>query len=81
MLTDAKIANLKPQPEKRVRKYDAGGLYVEIAPSGRRWWRWKYRFAGKEKRISLGVYPEVSLKEARDLRDDARRLLRDGIDP
>jgi integrase len=81
MLTDARIANLKPQPEKRVRKYDAGGLYVEIAPSGRRWWRWKYRFAGKEKRISLGVYPEVSLKEARDLRDDARRLLRDGIDP
>jgi integrase len=56
-------------------------LYLEIAPTGSRWWRFKYRFAGKEKRISLGVYPDVGLKKARDRRDDMRKLVADGIDP
>ena len=56
-------------------------MYLEVAPSGGKWWRFKYRFAGKEKRISLGVYPDVVLKEARDRRDDARRLLANDIDP
>jgi len=66
---------------KPARLFDGGGLYLEIAPSGGKWWRFKYRFAEKEKRLSLGVYPEVSLKAARAKRDDARRLLADGIDP
>jgi hypothetical protein len=66
---------------KPTRLFDGGGLYLELAPSGGKWWRLKYRFAEKEKRLSLGVYPEVSLKAARAKRDDARRLLADGIDP
>jgi integrase len=61
--------------------FDAGGLYLEVAPSGGKWWRLKYRFAGKEKRISLGIFPDVSLKDARDRRDGARRLLANDIDP
>jgi integrase len=60
---------------------DEKGLYIEVAPSGGKWWRLKYRIAGKEKRLSLGVYPDVSLKDARDRRDDARKLLAKGIDP
>lgn len=54
---------------------DSGGLYVEVAPGGGRWWRLKYRYGGKEKRLSLGVYLDVSLKDARDRRDDASKLL------
>jgi hypothetical protein len=56
-------------------------MYLEIAPAGGKWWRLKYRFAGKEKLLSLGVYPEVTLAEARTKRDDARKLLSRGIDP
>jgi len=66
---------------KPIRLSDAGGLYLEIAPSGGKWWRLKFRFEGKEKRLSLGVYPDVSLKEARDRRDAARKLLSNGVDP
>ncbi|WP_343661081.1 integrase arm-type DNA-binding domain-containing protein [Ralstonia sp.] len=79
-LTDTAIRNAKPS-EKPIKLSDGGGLYIEIAPSGGKWWRLKYRFAGKEKRLSLGVYPDVGLKEARDRRDAAKRLLADGIDP
>ena len=79
-LTDVKIKNAKPG-EKTVRLFDGGGLYLEIAPAGGKWWRLKYRFAGKEKRISLGVYPEVGLKDARERRDEARKLLTRGVDP
>src|SRR4029077_2869414 len=53
----------------------------EISPTGGKWWRLKYRFDGREKRLSLGVYPDVSLKDARDRRDASRKLLADGIDP
>lgn len=63
------------------RLSDSQGLYVEVAPSGSRYWRLKYRFAGKEKRLALGVYPTVSLAKARDDAREARRLLSDGIDP
>jgi integrase len=79
-LTDTKIRNAKPSA-KRFKLFDERSMYLEIAPAGGRWWRLKYRFGGKEKGMSLGVYPEVGLKEARERRDDARRLLRDGIDP
>jgi integrase len=61
--------------------YDERGLYLELSPAGGKWWRLKYRIAGKEKRVSLGTYPEVSLKDARDRRDGARKLIADGVDP
>lgn len=79
-LTDVLIKNAKPGP-KPVRLFDGGGLYLEVAPSGGKWWRLKYRHDGKEKRLSLGTYPDTSLKDARDRRDQARRDLAAGIDP
>jgi integrase len=80
MLTDVLVRNAKPAT-KATRIFDDGGLYLEVAPSGGKWWRLKYRHGGKEKRISLGVYPEVSLKEARERRDKARKQLAQGQDP
>ena len=79
-LNDPACRNAQPQPKPR-RMADGGGLYLEVMPNGSKYWRLKYRFAGKEKRLALGVYPEVSLKAARDKRDEARRQLRDGSDP
>lgn len=79
-LTDVVLRRLKPGP-KTVRMADEKGLYLEVSPSWGTWWRLKYRFDGKEKRLALGVYPEVSLKEARERRDGARGMLWDGIDP
>lgn len=67
--------------DKPYRLFDDKGLYLEIGLSGSKYWRWKYRFAGKEKRLALGVYPEVSLAEARSARDGARKLLSSGVDP
>jgi len=80
MLTDTALRNAKPGT-KAVKLFDSGGLYLEVAPAGGKWWRLKYRHGGKEKRISLGVYPDVSLKDARERRDAARKLLANGIDP
>ncbi len=79
-LTDIAVHSAKPQA-KTVRLFDGGGLYLEVSPAGGKWWRWKYRFDGKEKRLSFGVYPDVSLKSARDRRDDARKLLANDVDP
>lgn len=79
-LTDAAIRAAKPST-KTQKLSDGKGMYLEISPAGGTWWRLKYRFDGKEKRMSLGVYPEVSLKAARERRDEARRLLAEGIDP
>jgi Arm DNA-binding domain len=61
-LTRLQIVNAKPH-SKPVKLFDGCGLYIAIAPSGGHWWRSKYRLAGKEKRISLGIYPEVGLKD------------------
>ena len=60
---------------------DSGGLYLLVHPRGGKWWRLKYRYGGKEKLISLGTYPKVSLTDARELRDEYRSLLKGGIDP
>jgi hypothetical protein len=79
-LTDASVKNAKPKG-KPYRLFDGGGLYLEVAPGGGKWWRLKYRFEGKEKRAALGVYPSVGLKEARLRRDAAKELLARGIDP
>ena len=79
-LTDTTLRNAKPA-EKAKKLFDGGGLYLEVAPGGGKWWRLKYRFGGKEKRLSLGVYPDVSLKGARERRDEARKLLANGTDP
>jgi len=79
-LSDTVIRNAKPA-EKPVRLFDERGLYLEVAPSGGKWWRFKYRHHGREKRLSLGTYPDVSLKTARERRDAARTLVADGIDP
>ncbi|WP_274371082.1 tyrosine-type recombinase/integrase [Morganella morganii] len=79
-LTDAKLRTLKPK-EKVYRLGDSAGLYIEVAVNGSRYWRMKYRFLGKEKRLAFGVYPEVTLAEAREKRDAARKLLASGSDP
>jgi integrase len=79
-LTDTTIRNTKPG-EKPAKLYDERGLFLLVTPSGGKWWRLKYRFEDKEKLLSLGVYPDVSLKDARERRDDARKELADGIDP
>lgn len=91
-LTDIVIRRARPAA-KPVRIYDGGGLYIEISPAGGKLWRFKYRFDGKEKRLALGAYPAVPIvgyrdkatsqwiRGAREKRDEARRLLANGIDP
>jgi len=74
------VRQAKPR-EKPYRLYDALGLYLEVGVTGSKYWRLKYRFGGKEKRLALGVFPEVSLAEARERGQRARAMLRDGIDP
>jgi integrase len=79
-LTDVQVRKAKPAL-KPVRLFDGGGLYVEISPAGGKLWRYKYRFAKKEKLLSLGTYPDVGLAEARRKHQDARKLLAAGVDP
>lgn len=79
-LNAAKLRNIKIT-DKTQRLYDEKGLYLEITPKGQTWWRFKYRFNDKEKRISLGVFPDVLLAIAREKRDEARKLIANGIDP
>lgn len=69
------------QRKKPYKLFDTAGLFVIVNPNGSRWWRLKYRYHGKERGISLGVYPVVSLRLARRRRDEARQLLKDGVDP
>lgn len=79
-LTDTAIRNAKPGA-KPAKMFDERGLFLIVTPSGGKWWRFRYKFDGKEKLLSLGVYPDIGLKDARDRRDEARKLLADGIDP
>ena len=80
MLTDPKCKNAKPK-DKSYKLTDEKGLYLEVMPNGAKYWRMKYRYGGKEKRLAFGVYPEAGLKEARTKRDESRKLLADGADP
>jgi integrase len=80
MLSDVKARNAKPG-EKLYKLTDEKALHLLVMPSGSKLWRLSYRFGGKQKLISLGVYPEVSLATARERRDEARKLLAAGIDP
>ena len=79
-LTDTKLRNLKAS-ERPQRVFDGDGLYIEVRPNGGKWWRFKYRFEGKEKLLSLGTYPEVPLALARARRLEARTLVAAGTDP
>jgi integrase len=85
-LTDVKVRNAKPT-EKQFKLFDGDGLFLLVMPPGKKTlngskcWRFKYRFAGKEKLLALGTYPEVSLSDARDKRTEARRQIAAGIDP
>ncbi len=73
-------SNTKP-PEKPKKLYDKKGLYLLLQPNGGKYWRYKYRYGGKERILALGVYPEVTLAKARDKRDEAKILLKNNIDP
>jgi integrase len=79
-LTDIAVRTAKPS-SKPVKIFDGLGMYLEVSPTGTKLWRLKYRYSGKEKRISLGTYPGTSLREAREQRDQFRKCLAAGIDP
>lgn len=79
-LNDNKCRTCKPK-EKSYKLFDGGGLYLEISPSGSKLWRLKYRYGNKEKRLSFGKYPLISLKDARTKRDEAKVILDNGDDP
>lgn len=79
-LSDTTVRTAKPRP-KAYKLSDGHGLYLEVAPNGSRYWRQKYSFAGKERRLALGVYPVVTLAKAREDALEARRLLHEGLDP
>ncbi|HPH66891.1 MAG TPA: integrase arm-type DNA-binding domain-containing protein, partial [Kofleriaceae bacterium] len=79
-LSDAKVKSLRPKAMP-YKVSDGQGLYVQVAPTGKRLWRYKYRFAGKEKLLALGAFPEVSLRQARERLAEARAALAEGRDP
>ncbi|MBB6522293.1 tyrosine-type recombinase/integrase [Pseudoteredinibacter isoporae] len=79
-LTDVLIRKAEPR-EKAYRISDSRGLYIEVQPNGSKYWRLKYRYHGKEKRLAIGVYPGVSLKQARDATEDAKKQLGLDVDP
>ena len=88
-LTEVAIKKAKPgfnpitktETTNAYKLADGGGMYLEVMPNGSKYWRLKYRFGGKEKRLALGVYPDVSLADARERRSDARKLLANDADP
>src|SRR5215813_10611984 len=80
MLNDTRVRNAK-RADRPIKLSDSGGLHLLIQPNGSKLWRLAYRFGGKQKTLAIGVYPTVTLKHARDKRDEAKRLLADSIDP
>jgi hypothetical protein len=79
-LTDIKAKNAKPL-EKEYKLTDGFGMFLRVTSKGSKYWQMDYRFEGKQKLFSIGVYPAVSLSDVRQRRDEARRLLAQGIDP
>lgn len=79
-LSEIKVRTVKPE-EKQITLFDGRGLFLLVTPTGGKLWRFKYRFDSKAKLISLGTYPEISLEEARQRREEARQLLAHGVDP
>lgn len=79
-LTDVAVRGFQPR-EAVYKKTDGAGLYIEVHPTGAKYWRLKYRYSGKEKRLAIGVYPSVSLADARKQAQAAKTLLERGLDP
>ena len=79
-LSDTTIRTAKPK-DKLYRLTDANGLCLEVTPTGSKLWRYRYRFNGSAKMLALGTYPAVTLLKARQMRDESRQMLIDGIDP
>lgn len=79
-LKPAEIVALPPK-EKAYKVSFGGAPYLLVSPEGHKYWRYKYRFGGREKNYSIGVFPDVSLRQAMQTRDDAKELLRTGVDP
>lgn len=80
MLTEAQVQKVRPLRYQR-KLTDARGLYLLVAPTGGRYWRYNYRFDGKHKTLALGIYPDVPVAKARERHQWARQLLAEGIDP
>ena len=85
-LSETKVRNIKPKTGSPQKLFDGGGLFLLVTPTGGKLWQFKYRFKEqdgnvKEKKLSFGTYPEISLADARQRREDARRLLANGVDP
>ncbi|HGY4579608.1 TPA: tyrosine-type recombinase/integrase [Klebsiella variicola] len=79
-LTDIKVRTAKPT-DKQYKLTDGSGMHLLVHPNGSKYWRLQYRFDGKQKMLALGVYPEITLADARARRDEARKLLANGVDP
>lgn len=80
-LTDTAIKNAKAAPDKDLRLSDEKGMYLLVHKNGSKYFRLDYRFGGKRNTLALGVYPETTLKQAREKCDEARKMIKDGIDP
>ena len=79
-LTDIKVRTAKPM-DKQYKLTDGSGMHLLVHPNGSKYWRLQYRYDGKQKMLALGIYPEITLADARARRDDARKLLANGVDP